>query len=47
MRKIVFALLAVVCLVGRAESIQVKVSMDNAIMTNGGYWEGWGTSLCW
>ena len=47
MRKIVFALLAVVCLVGRAESIQVKVSMDNAIMTNGGYCEGWGTSLCW
>ena len=47
MRKIVFALLAVACLAVRAESIQVKVSMDNAILTNGGYWEGWGTSLCW
>lgn len=25
----------------------VKVSMDNAIMTNNASWEGWGTSLCW
>ena len=26
---------------------EVKVSMANAIMTNGASWEGWGTSLCW
>ena len=47
MRKTVFVLLAAVCIAGRAESIQVKVSMDNAILTNGARWEGWGTSLCW
>jgi len=26
---------------------EVKVSMDNAILTNVSSWEGWGTSLCW
>lgn len=30
-----------------AEKTVVKVSMDNAIMTNNASWEGWGTSLCW
>ena len=33
-------------LVCQAETV-IKVSMDNAIQTNGGRWEGWGTSLCW
>ena len=47
MRKILFVLLALICLTGRAQSINVKVSMDNAIHTNGGVWQGWGTSLCW
>ena len=40
-------MLALICLTGRAQSINVKVSMDNAIHTNGGVWQGWGTSLCW
>lgn len=30
-----------------ASSVEVTISMDNAIQTNGGSWEGWGTSLCW
>ena len=47
MRKIAFVVLALLCITGRAESINVTVSMDNAIRTNGGRWEGWGTSLCW
>jgi O-glycosyl hydrolase len=47
MRKIAFVVLALLCITGRAESIKVTVSMDNAIQTNGGRWEGWGTSLCW
>ena len=47
MRKILFVLLVLVCMTGHAESIKVAVSMDNAIQTNGGRWEGWGTSLCW
>ncbi len=40
-------MLVLVCMTGHAESIKVAVSMDNAIQTNGGRWEGWGTSLCW
>ena len=40
-------MLALVCLAVHSESIKVTVSMDNAIMTNGSSWEGWGTSLCW
>ena len=40
-------LLAAVTVCGRAENTVIKVSMDNAIHTNNGYWEGWGTSLCW
>ena len=47
MRKILSVLLVLVCMTGHAESIKVAVSMDNAIQTNGGRWEGWGTSLCW
>ena len=47
MRRIAFVLLALLCIAGRAESIKVTVSMDNTIQTNGGRWEGWGTSLCW
>ena len=47
MRKILSVLLALICISGYAESIEVTVSMDNAIRTNGGRWEGWGTSLCW
>ena len=48
MRKIAFVLLlALATVAGHAESIVIRVSMDNAIQTNGGYWEGWGTSLCW
>ena len=47
MKRIAFVLLSLVCLAGHAETIKVTVSMDNAIQTNGGSWEGWGTSLCW
>ena len=47
MKRIAFVLLTLVCLAAHAESIKVTVSMDNAIQTNGGRWEGWGTSLCW
>ena len=48
MRKFAFVLLLATAIVaGHAESTVIKVSMDNAIQTNGGYWEGWGTSLCW
>lgn len=47
MRKVIALLLLTVTVTGHAQSVQVKVSMDNAIMTNGGRWEGWGTSLCW
>ncbi len=48
MRKLAFVLLlALATVAGHAESTVIKVSMDNAIHTNGGYWEGWGTSLCW
>ena len=48
MKKLVAVLLlAVVTVCGRAENTVIKVSMDNAIHTNNGYWEGWGTSLCW
>lgn len=32
---------------GQTNHVQVTVSTDNAIQTNGGSWEGWGTSLCW
>lgn len=35
--------LAAPCLAGA----KVVVNPDNAIMTNGGVFEGWGTSLCW
>ncbi|MBR6856682.1 MAG: hypothetical protein IKM90_04500 [Bacteroidaceae bacterium] len=48
MRKFAFVLLLTLATVaGQAQSTVIKVSMDNAIQTNGGYWEGWGTSLCW
>ena len=47
MRKILFILLALVSIWGHAESIKITVSADNMIRTNGGRWEGWGTSLCW
>ena len=48
MRKLAFVLLLTLATVaGHAQSTVIKVSMDNAIQTNGGYWEGWGTSLCW
>lgn len=48
MRKFAFVLLLTLATVaGHAQSTVIKVSMDNAIQTNGGYWEGWGTSLCW
>ena len=47
MKRIAFVLLSLVCLASHAETIKVTVSMDNAIQTNGGSWEGWGTSLCW
>ena len=48
MRKLAFVLLLTLATVaGHAQSTVIKVSMDNAIHTNGGYWEGWGTSLCW
>ena len=47
MRRIAFILLLAAGLVCHAESTVIKVSKDNAIQTNGGYWEGWGTSLCW
>ena len=46
MRKIAFVLLLAASMVCQAETV-IKVSMDNAIQTNNGYWEGWGTSLCW
>ena len=47
MRRIAFVLLLATSLVCHAESTVIKVSKDNAIQTNGGRWEGWGTSLCW
>lgn len=47
MKKVILLLLLAVTVTGHAQSVQVKVSMENAIMTNGGKWEGWGTSLCW
>lgn len=48
MRKLAFVLLLTLATVaGHAQSTVIKVSMDNAIQTNGGRWEGWGTSLCW
>jgi len=51
-KRILTALLAIVAVsfslhaqsTGKTE---VKISMDNAILTNGSSWEGWGTSLCW
>ena len=46
MRRIIFLLLLAASMVCHAETV-IKVSMDNAIWTNNGYWEGWGTSLCW
>lgn len=46
MRRFAFVLLLAASMVCQAETV-IKVSMDNAIHTNGGYWEGWGTSLCW
>ena len=48
MRKFAFVLLlALATVAGHAQSTVIKVSMDNAIQTNGGYWEARGTSLCW
>ena len=47
MRKIAFVLLAMLCFAGHSENTVIKVSMDNAVRTNDGRWEGWGTSLCW
>lgn len=47
MKKIICFVLLAVSLYGRAEGFPVKVSADNAVQTNGGRWEGWGTSLCW
>ena len=46
MRRFAFVLLLAASMVCQAETV-IKVSMDNAIQTNGGRWEGWGTSLCW
>ena len=46
MKRLAFLLLLATSMVCQAETI-IKVSMDNAIQTNNGYWEGWGTSLCW
>lgn len=47
MKRILCLVLLAVPLYGLAESIQVKVSADNAVRTNDCRWEGWGTSLCW
>ena len=46
MKRLAFLLLLATSMVCQAETV-IKVSMDNAIQTNNGYWEGWGTSLCW
>ena len=46
MKRLAFLLLLATSMVCQAETI-IKVSMENAIQTNNGFWEGWGTSLCW
>lgn len=47
MKRLLSVILLAVVFLSHAQSVKVTVSMDNAILTNGGHWEGWGTSLCW
>lgn len=47
MKRLLSVILLAVASLSHAQSVKVTVSMDNAILTNGGHWEGWGTSLCW
>lgn len=48
MRKRLILLAVVISLFANSYSQNtVKVEKKNLITTNNGYWEGWGTSLCW
>ena len=48
MRKRLILLAVVISLFANSYSQNtVKVEKKNQITTNNGYWEGWGTSLCW
>lgn len=47
MKRFFIYLVAMLCAIQSSAQIEIKVEQENIISTNNGYWEGWGTSLCW